>query len=78
MYGLRGIDSHFQEVQDVVSILVRKIEASSDMFNIQVVSNCLYGIQHMSSEDEAVRFLDTVIRSKVEQMQQGGSSKGIA
>ena len=66
MFGLRRMSSDHQEVQDVVSVLARKIEASREMFNSQVVSNCLYGMQNMSSQHEAVRYLLSVIGHKIE------------
>lgn len=66
MYGLRRMDSSFQEVQDVVAVLARKIEASPDVFNSQVISNCLYGLQSMSCQHEAVRYLVSVLRHKIE------------
>lgn len=50
----------------MLGVLARKIESSQDVFNSQVVSNCLYGMTSFSSRHEAVRYLLSVVRHKIE------------
>jgi hypothetical protein len=59
LYALRGMRSDVREVKGFLNVLNRLIflgRAGRESFDVQGVSNALYGMQGMSSECSEVRF----------------------
>lgn len=55
LYGLKGMDSHYNEVIDLLEAITPSVTAITEPMDGQALGNALYGMQRMGTHSAAVR-----------------------